>query len=661
MNRSIALTPDVYHVGDLQTSKGLDCHPYLLIDGEEALLIDPGSNIDIEIVLRKILNLIPLSQIKYIILDHEDPDFCSGVPYLEKNGLDATIVTSWRTQTLIQYYGIESPYYLIEEHHNKLILKSGRTIEFIPAPYLHFAGSFVTYDAQSKTLFSGDLFGAFTYNRTLYADEEYVNKMIAFHEHYMPSNSILRPVMTTLEKYDILRILPQHGSLIIEDPYKYIRILKELECGTLIHPIKKNLIDEGGYLKILNNALCYIRSIYNPEEVHTLFESLPGLIWAEDQSIEDYTEDGLYLWQLLFDNILESKGLLWLSVLDPFVKNITSTYGIEVPRVYNTWFETAEKTNQKLIAQNEALEATINGVQERYFRCPITGLFNENFTRNLLLEEFEMEVPEDIGSFMLISIDDFEHFKNQFGEEETKNTLIHMAYLLKEHFGGVVVFKMRISDFAVYLKDFTAKEAIEMAEAFRVSVASSPLFIIPLTVSIGMVFSSEIQLETTSIELAADNFIDTCLYRLDIAEDRGKNLVVYEGSVQTHKAEDFKVLLVDSDSTHLDVLKTFISEMEMAVYTATDGEAALALAHEVLPNVIISDVILPKMDGFLLRERLLQKSQTKHIDFIYCSHQKDDASVRRATALDVVHYLKKPYLLSELLGITNTLRKGLMR
>ena len=57
------------------------------------------------------------------------------------------------------------------------------------------------------------------------------------------------------------------------------------------------------------------------------------------------------------------------------------------------------------------------------------------------------------------------------------------------------------------------------------------------------------------------------------------------------------------------------------------------------------------MDGFLLKEKLLSNSRTKNIEVIYLSYQKDEDSVNRAQELGVVHYVKKPYLLSELLGL----------
>lgn len=238
---SILISKDhlIYHIGDRQTHQGLDCNPYLLIDGDEAVLFDPGNCFDVEAVYENIVALIPASAVKYIVLHHQDPDFCSAVPLLEAKGIHAKIITSWRAQTLIQYYGIQSEFKLIEELGNKLELASGRTLRFILTPYLHFAGAFVTYDPKSTTLFSSDLFGAYSYNNALYADDQYIEKMETFHEHYMPSNAVLRPVMELLSKYDIQLICPQHGSIINSDIQTYIDVLKNLECGTLMSPIKK--------------------------------------------------------------------------------------------------------------------------------------------------------------------------------------------------------------------------------------------------------------------------------------------------------------------------------------------------------------------------------------------------------------------------------------
>lgn len=124
----------------------------------------------------------------------------------------------------------------MDENDWKLTLKSGRTLQFISTPYLHFPGAFMTYDEKSKVLFSSDIFGALSYDWDLYANEYYIEAMKAFHESYMPSREILKHSMDKLDDLDIELIAPQHGSIIKKNQVReYIETLKNLECGANLY------------------------------------------------------------------------------------------------------------------------------------------------------------------------------------------------------------------------------------------------------------------------------------------------------------------------------------------------------------------------------------------------------------------------------------------
>ena len=208
----------VFWVGAAHQAAPLNCNPYLLVDGNEAVLIDPGSPLDFPEVLKNVQSLIALSQIKYIVLQHQDPDFCAATPLFEQAGFVGQLATHWRAAHLIKYYGVTSSFYLVNEHNWELAFGNDRKIMFVPTPYLHFPGAIASYDPSSRVLFSSDLFGAFADNCPLFADEwpgqNYQEAMQSFHEHYMPSNAILRPVMENLAQFDIACIAPQHGSVI---------------------------------------------------------------------------------------------------------------------------------------------------------------------------------------------------------------------------------------------------------------------------------------------------------------------------------------------------------------------------------------------------------------------------------------------------------------
>ncbi len=648
----------IYHVGDITSNNGLDCNPYLLIDGKEAVLFDPGSSLDFQQVLANVKELVPIEDITHIVLHHEDPDFCAAVPLFEELGIRPKIVTSWRTMTLVQYYGIQSPYYLLEENESRLTLSSGRVLQFIPTPYLHFAGAFATYDGATETLFSSDLFGAFSYNHTLYADDTYLEKMLTFHEHYMPSNSVLRPVMDVLLGYGIRRILPQHGSIIDREVETYIHALRTLQCGTLLDPIKKNLLSSGGYLMIFNDVVKRCEALYAREEVREVLDHVPELIADEAGGVGDYYGEPEAVWNSLFDTIKQQKGMLWITVLEPYVRGLVATYDIPVPTIMTAVIESSEMENRRLREKTKSLEQTIQSVNERLIKCSVTGLFNEVFFKSLLIQELETEDWRDVGAFACIGIDNFSNYQLKYGREDTDSALSNMAYLLKETFGNHGVFKLDSTDFGVYLKGLDRQAVITGMEQVRVAIARSTIFLGRLTVSIGIAFPEELQYDAASFDQTVLRYLDLGLTRLRKAKVMGKNCVCFEGEGELEKIALSSVLLVDSDPTNIEIIRAFLSEIGAEVFSAQDGYEALLLAEKHVPAVIVSEVNLPKMDGFLLREAVLEQTATKGVETIFLSYQKDEDSVSRAVGLGISHYIKKPYMMSELIGIIKRSLKG---
>ena len=317
------LHENIFWVGDTEQINALHCNPYLILDGDEAVLFDPGSSIDFEKVFKNVTELTLLESIKYVVLSHQDPDLCSAVPLFEKKGLKASVVCHWRASVIIQYYGIISPFYLVDQNSYSLELQSGRRFQFIHAPYLHFPGALLAYDEASKILFSGDLFGGFTLNWGLFADDGYEEAMQAFHETYMPSNDILRPVMEYLLSMDISIIAPQHGSIITKDIKKYIKCLRDLECGTFLAPIKKAITSIGGYVGLCNKILKRYYSLYKPEDVRRMFLETDIVLDNESYLIKDFSVTGQELWNQLFEIIYAKKGMSWLAVVASNVEKLS--------------------------------------------------------------------------------------------------------------------------------------------------------------------------------------------------------------------------------------------------------------------------------------------------------------------------------------------------
>lgn len=231
---SVAVTRDIHWVGFSDKEASLYCNPYLLLDEDDIVFFDPGSIPDFPIVMRKVIDIVSPEDINYIVASHQDPDICGSLAVVEDviNNPELQIISHINTTRLIRHHGLKSSYYDLDENNYKLTLKSGRTLEFLHSAYLHSPGSIATYDKKTKTFFSSDLFGAISSDWSLFAKGDYLEGIKLFHELYMPTNSILRKFMQRLEKYDIQRIAPQHGSVLEGEQVKEaINMLKELPVG----------------------------------------------------------------------------------------------------------------------------------------------------------------------------------------------------------------------------------------------------------------------------------------------------------------------------------------------------------------------------------------------------------------------------------------------
>ncbi|MDD5372967.1 MAG: ATP-binding protein [Sulfurimonas sp.] len=246
-SEAVLIAPNIYWVGMHLKDDPFQCHSYLIKNGNESILIDPGSMIEFNETVRKIKSIVDICSIKYIILHHQDPDLAAAVPEIEKliNRDDLLIVTHSRMSLLIKHYMVTSKYYEIDKQNNQLITSGGLKLDFLTTPYCHSPGAFVSYEPISKVLFSGDIFGGIEESWEFYADETYFLKAKQFHQEYMPSKDIFNYALGKIEKLDIDLIAPQHGS-VIEKKYiaSLITDMKNLDCGLYIEEkYNRELID----------------------------------------------------------------------------------------------------------------------------------------------------------------------------------------------------------------------------------------------------------------------------------------------------------------------------------------------------------------------------------------------------------------------------------
>lgn len=111
-----------------------------------------------------------------------------------------------------------------------------------------------------------------------------------------------------------------------------------------------------------------------------------------------------------------------------------------------------------------------------------------------------------------------------------------------------------------------------------------------------------------------------------------------------------KLILVADDSRETsEFLKYSLEIIGYKVVTARNGEEALAMAQEHLPDLIISDIAMPKMDGYTVNLKLKEDEKTKNIPVIVSTTRGLMSNIFTSEGKAKIDgFLEKPYTIDEL-------------
>lgn len=111
--------------------------------------------------------------------------------------------------------------------------------------------------------------------------------------------------------------------------------------------------------------------------------------------------------------------------------------------------------------------------------------------------------------------------------------------------------------------------------------------------------------------------------------------------------EKIKVLLVEDETTLAMIIKDTLEGQNFILETASDGVEGLRLFFEMRPDVLVADVMMPRMDGFEMVQRIRQSDRNTPVLFLTARSGVND--VVKGFELGANDYLKKPFSMQELI------------
>ncbi|NKI27521.1 response regulator [Arenibacter sp. 6A1] len=120
---------------------------------------------------------------------------------------------------------------------------------------------------------------------------------------------------------------------------------------------------------------------------------------------------------------------------------------------------------------------------------------------------------------------------------------------------------------------------------------------------------------------------------------------------QIYKVNDKKshTILIVEDNIDMQIFLKNILEQEYHLLIAENGEQGMAIAERNSPDLIVSDIMMPKMDGINMSEKLQKQKSTGHIPIILMTAENTDNIKIKALNSGAVQFIKKPFDYHELL------------
>ncbi|CAL6015750.1 A-type_flavoprotein 2 [Hexamita inflata] len=200
------------------TDKGSSYNSFLLMD-EKPTLIDTVKNPFSEEFIDNLKSIIELPLIKYIIMNHSEPDHSSALPVLYSKTPQATIVTNIKCkENLLIIYpelSLLNPKWLVVDTKSQLNIGK-RTLTFVPVPMIYWPCNMFTYCKEDNVLFSNDGFGQHLASAERWADQLKLDTVVRLMMEYNANilghlPVMLKNILNTVNKMNVKHIFTAHG------------------------------------------------------------------------------------------------------------------------------------------------------------------------------------------------------------------------------------------------------------------------------------------------------------------------------------------------------------------------------------------------------------------------------------------------------------------
>lgn len=211
------------------TETGISYNTYL-IDDEKKAIIDLTKSFRADDFLNNINEIINISSIDFIVINHMEPDHTGIIRTLKRISPDVKIICSDKTVDMLKdFYGITDNIKVVEDGEELSLGKT--TLKFFYTPMVHWPETMMTYDMERKILYSCDAFGGYgTLDGSIFDDHSsnldfYKDEAMRYYANIVSKYSkMVKRAIEKLKDVDINIIAPSHGRVWRKNPKDIVKL-----------------------------------------------------------------------------------------------------------------------------------------------------------------------------------------------------------------------------------------------------------------------------------------------------------------------------------------------------------------------------------------------------------------------------------------------------
>ena len=252
---AVEIAPGVHWIGALdptlrtfdiilRTANGTTYNAFLVRGETGVAVIDTVKLEFADEFFRRLESVADYAEIRYIVLNHLEPDHSGALPELMRRAPQARLYISTRAtsmlKALLKPTGEDRPLEYEKVGTGDEVSLGNRTLRFLHTPFLHWPDTQCTYLVEEGVLFSGDNFGCHYCDSRLFNDRvgDFRFSFDYYYAHLMrPFKSHVVDALKLIEPLALKIVAPTHGPILRDRPRRYVTHYRELSTSSLVDQI----------------------------------------------------------------------------------------------------------------------------------------------------------------------------------------------------------------------------------------------------------------------------------------------------------------------------------------------------------------------------------------------------------------------------------------